>query len=136
MYLLMPASVAPPTLLPQMAVATSLAAMIPTTVAALGSQWRRGAVDRAWLRRLAPGVCGGALVGAWLVPHIDASAVAAAFVAYAGYFALRLLLATRGVHLPTPWTRWPAWVVSAAVGGVSVLAGVGGAIRRALSREP
>jgi uncharacterized protein len=128
MYLLMPAAVAPSALLPQMAVATSLAAMIPTTVTALASQWRRGAVDRVWLLRLAPGVCGGALVGAWLVPHIDANSVAAVFVAYAGYFALRLLLATRGVHLPTPWTRWPTWVVSTAVGGVSVLAGVGGAI--------
>ena len=128
MLLLIPPSVAPLDRLPQMAVATSLAAMIPTTVAALVAQWRRGAVDVHWLRRLGPGVCLGAIAGAMLLPHIAAQAVAAIFLVYAVYFALRLLLAPHGVRLPTPWVRWPVWVLATTIGGISVLAGVGGAI--------
>ncbi len=111
-----------------MAVATSLAAMVPTTVASLLMQYRRGAVDLPWLRRLAPGACGGALAGALVMPHLDARAVAAFFVAYASYFSLRLLLTARGRTLPAPWNRWPSTAVAAAIGAVSVLAGVGGAI--------
>ncbi len=114
--------------LQQMAVATSLAAMIPTTVAALLTQYRRGSVDLPWLRRLAPGACGGALAGALLMPHLDARAVAAFFLAYAAYFSLRLLLAARGCALSAPWNRWPSTPVAAAIGALSVLAGVGGAV--------
>ncbi|MEO5845946.1 MAG: sulfite exporter TauE/SafE family protein [Caldimonas sp.] len=128
MYLVLPPSVAPAAWLPQMAIATSLAAMIPTTATALFAQARRGAVDTDWLRRLAPGVCIGAVAGAVVAPHCDAGWVAVLFTAYASYFAVRLLLAPRGIRLPTPWTRWPCWIVATAVGGVSVLAGVGGAV--------
>jgi uncharacterized protein len=128
MVLLLPAAVGPTPLLPQMAVATSLMAMIPTTLAALRAQHRRGAVDAAWLARLAPGVCVGALIGAMLMPRIDARLVALLFVLYAGYFAVRLLLAASGRVLPAPWNAWPYPLVAALIGAVSVLAGVGGAI--------
>lgn len=113
---------------PQVAVATSLAAMIPTTVTALIAQQRRGAIDRAWLARLAPGACLGALIGAWLMPHFDPRVVAAVFVAYAGWFSLRMLCAARGRVMPAPWHRWPSLPVAAVIGVVSVLAGVGGAV--------
>lgn len=62
------------------------------------------------------------------MPRIDARIVSAMFVLYAGYFGLRLLLAARGRALPTPWSTWPCGVVASAIGAVSVLAGVGGAI--------
>jgi uncharacterized protein len=128
MILLLPAAVGPTPLLPQMAVATSLVAMIPTTLVALGAQHRRGAVDAGWLLRLLPGVCAGALIGAMLMPRIDARLVAGLFVLYAGYFALRLLLAAAGHPMRTPWTAWPCVPVATSIGMVSVLAGVGGAI--------
>jgi uncharacterized membrane protein YfcA len=113
---------------PQVAVATSLAAMIPTTVTALAAQWRRGAVDIGWLARMAPGACIGAVAGALLLPWLDARLVAAAFVVYASWFSARLLLTARGRSLPMPWNRWPATPVGAGIGLVSVLAGVGGAV--------
>lgn len=128
MMLLLPAAVGPTPLLPQMAVATSLVAMIPTTLAAMSAQHRRGSVDAAWLARLAPGVSVGALIGAMLMPRIDARLVAMLFVFYAGYFALRLLSVASGRVLPAPWNAWPSPLVAASIGIVSVLAGVGGAI--------
>lgn len=128
MIWLLPASTAPAALLPQMAVATSLAAMIPTTLAALLAQRRRGGVERDWLRRLLPGACAGAALGAVLLPAIAPGFVAWAFALYAAYFSARLLLAPHRVELPTPWLRWPAALMALVIGFVSVLAGVGGAI--------
>lgn len=128
MYLLLPAELAPSALLPKMAVATSLAAMIPTTLAALLAQWRRGAVDARWLARMAPGLGAGAIAGALLMPLLNPVWVALVFVVYAGYFALRLLLAARGRRLPSPWNAWPVLPVATLIGAVSVLAGVGGAV--------
>jgi uncharacterized membrane protein YfcA len=64
MLVLLPSALESPSGVPQMAVATSLTAMIPTTVTALIAQQRRGAVDLVWLRRLVPGACAGALFGA------------------------------------------------------------------------
>lgn len=128
LLLLLPLALEASAGLQQMAVATSLAAMIPTTAASLWTQYRRGSVDLPWLRRLAPSACGGALAGALVMPHLDARWVAAVFVAYAAYFSLRLLLAARGRVLPAPWNRWPSTPVAAAIGAVSVLAGVGGAV--------
>jgi uncharacterized membrane protein YfcA len=126
--LLLPAALGPLPLLPQMAVATSLAAMVPTTLTALASQHRRGAVHRAWLLRLAPWVCVGAWGGATLMPALDARLVAAAFLAYASYFSLRLWRAAGARPMAAPWVHWPSAPVAAAIGVVSVLAGVGGAI--------
>jgi uncharacterized membrane protein YfcA len=128
MLVLLPSALESPSGVPQMAVATSLTAMIPTTVTALIAQQRRGAVDLVWLRRLVPGACAGALFGALLMPRLDSRCVAVVFVFYAAYFSLRLLLAARGRALPAPWNAWPWTPVAAGIGALSVLAGVGGAI--------
>lgn len=110
--------------LPQIAVATSLAAMVPTTLSALVAQWRRGAVDAGALRGLSPGIALGALLGAALLPHLRPSWVAFSFAAYAGYFSWRQFQAR-----PAGWGEgWPLPLAGAAIGGVSVLAGVGGAV--------
>jgi uncharacterized protein len=115
--------------LAQMAVATSLAAMVPTTLSALFAQCRRGAVDAPWLRSLSPGVALGALLGAALLPVLPASWVAAVFAVYAGYFSWRQFQPRAGA--PSRTASGEAWRVSLAatlIGGVSVLAGVGGAV--------
>lgn len=128
LLLLLPFVLDPASSVPQIAVVTSLAAMIPTTVTALRAQWSRGAVDIGWLARLGPGACVGAVFGALLLPWLDARLVAAAFVAYASWFSARLLVSARGRVLPMPWNRWPPTPVGAGIGLVSVLAGVGGAV--------
>jgi uncharacterized protein len=128
LLLLWPAAMGDAALAPQVAVATSLAAMVPTTVTALLAQRRHGGVDAAWLWRMAPGACAGALIGALLMPWLDPRGVALAFLAYASWFSARLVLSARGRVLPAPWHRWPASLMATGIGVVSVLAGVGGAV--------
>lgn len=129
-------------LIPQIAVATSLAAMIPTAAAASWAQWRRGALAWTALRRLAPGVALGAAFGAWLAGNVRGSVVSLAFVAYAGYFAWRMWRSARvpapvatasqaviATHRSAPFAaRLPVGAVGLFIGVSSALAGVGGAI--------
>lgn len=112
----------------KMAAATSLAAMVPTTASALLSHWRAGAVECRWLLRLAPGALLGAWLGSRLLPWLDARMVSGIFVIYCACFSARMLAASRGRALAAPWARWPASLVSVAIGLVGVLAGLGGAI--------
>ena len=117
---------------PQVAVATSLAAMVPTALSALFTQYRRGFLDTKWVAQLAPGAAAGALVGAQLAQHIHGAWIAAFFAIYAGYFALKMLrnrvvdpeqsswLTLMIRRVKSPW-------IGLGIGSLSALAGVGGA---------
>ncbi|HTN49904.1 MAG TPA: sulfite exporter TauE/SafE family protein [Burkholderiaceae bacterium] len=132
LMLLLPQFDIAPNIAPQVAVATSLAAMVPTAVSALLTQHRRGFLDTRWVSRLAPGAAAGALTGAQLAKHIHGAWIAGFFALYAGYFALKMLrdpvvdpnhsshLARLIARVKRPW-------VALGIGGFSALAGVGGA---------
>lgn len=117
---------------PPIAVATSLAAMVPTALSALLTQYRRGFLDTKWVARLAPGAAAGALVGAQLAQYIHGAWIAAFFAIYAGYFAMKMLrngvvdpeqsswLTLKIRRLKSPW-------IGLGIGSLSALAGVGGA---------
>jgi uncharacterized protein len=123
--------------LPQVAVATALAATVPATASAVVAQYRRKALPGSWIRQLAPAAAAGAGVGALLAGRVDGSWVAAVFSVYAAYFGQRML---RGggarSQVPTqrpliPWARIFSWIptrmVGALIGTFSATAGVGGA---------
>lgn len=127
LYVLLPYTGVDATLLPQAAVATSLAAMVPTALSALWAQHRRGAVDYGWLTRLAPMVVAGAVAGSLLATRVHPALVSAVFAAHAG------LCATRMLRRPTPGNEsalclLPTPAAGLLIGGLSVLAGVGGAM--------
>jgi uncharacterized protein len=118
-------------IVPQVAVATSLAAMVPTAISAVLTQHRRGFLDRSIIAQLAPGAVLGALVGSQLAKVVGGVWVALFFMLYAGYFAWKMLndsaaappqrgLARAIAALPMP-------CVAAAIGALSAVAGVGGA---------
>ncbi|KLD73559.1 sulfite exporter TauE/SafE family protein [Xanthomonas hyacinthi] len=119
---------------PQVAVATALAATIPATASAVLAQYRRGALPIGWALRLAPTAGAGAAIGAAIAGSIHGVWVAAIFSAYAGYFGLCML---RGAGIPAPQpdqplahtlaTRVPASLVGGLIGLFSATAGVGGA---------
>lgn len=117
---------------PQVAVATSLAAMVPTALSALLTQYRRGFLDTKWVARLAPGAAAGALVGAQWAQHIHGAWIAAFFAMYAGYFALKMLRnPVAGDDQLSRLTRMVNRVkppcIGLGIGSLSALAGVGGA---------
>jgi uncharacterized protein len=117
---------------PKVAVATSLAAMVPTALSALLTQYRRGFLDTKWVAQLAPGAAAGALVGAQFAQHIHGAWIAAFFAMYAGHFALKMLrnpvVELEKSSRLTLMIRQakPRWI-GLGIGSLSALAGVGGA---------
>ena len=128
LMLLLPSFGIAPDHVPKVAVATSLAAMVPTACAAVLAQVRRGNFDLAWARRLAPSAAIGAIIGTTIATQLHGAWVAAIFSAYAGYFAVKMLRDSPALpadRKPRPIP--PAPVVGVVIGAFSAVAGVGGA---------
>jgi uncharacterized membrane protein YfcA len=109
-----------------LAVATSLATMLLTSLSSIVAHQRRGGIDWQVVRHLAPGLLIGAVLGAFLADRLSTPALGRVFGAYAMLAGLQLLLGAeaRGRRpLPGP-------AGSTAVGGVfgaiSSLVGIGG----------
>ncbi len=132
LLLLLPAFGIPAALLPKVAVATSLAAMIPTAAMAVYAQYKRGAIEYRWLKRMIPGACAGSVAGALLASSVSGTWVAIIFASYAGYFAVKMMInrprasGERGA-LSAAIANCPTPVIGALIGGFSAIAGVGGA---------
>ena len=80
-----------PEIVPKVAVATSLAAMVPTALSATFAQYRRGALDSTWVWRLVPGAAVGAAIGSQIAAMLSGPWVAVIFAVDSGYFALKML---------------------------------------------
>ena len=131
LILMLPAFGIDPALVPKVAVATSLAAMIPTACSAVFAQHQRGMLDISWVRRLAPGAAIGAAIGSQLAAAASGRWVAIVFAIYAGCIALKML---RGSAVNWDASRatsvigaLPASVVGVLIGAFASMAGVGGA---------
>ena len=130
LILMLPALGIDPALVPKVAVATSLAAMVPTACSAVFAQYRRGALDISWVRRLAPAAAIGAAIGSQLAAAASGRWVAIVFAIYAGSIALKML---RGSAVNGEAGRarvigaLPAPVVGVLIGAFASMAGVGGA---------
>jgi uncharacterized membrane protein YfcA len=132
LFLILPALGVDPGLVPKVAVATSLAAMVPTACSAVLAQHRRGKLDLDWVRRLAPGAAIGAALGSQLTAAVSGLWVAVFFAAYTGYFALRMLRDSQPTRRPPgriarAVAAMPIPLVGALIGALSAAAGVGGA---------
>ena len=109
------------------AVGTSLATIIPTSISSARAHHRRGAVNLDIVRRWAVFVLLGALLGAWIAAQVHSRVLAGVFAT------LALLVAAKMVFLPTsrnlteslpraPWT----FAIPAAIGCFSSMMGIGG----------
>jgi len=132
LFLLLPMLGVDPGVVPKVAVATSLAAMVPTACAAVFAHHRRGNLDIGWVRRLAPGAAMGAVIGSQLTAAVSARWVAIVFAVYTGYFALKMLRDLRSAPRPPgrvarAIATVPVPIVGALIGALSAMAGVGGA---------
>ncbi|PYG25603.1 sulfite exporter TauE/SafE family protein [Pelagimonas varians] len=117
----------PPELSMHMAVATSLATIIFTSVSSARAHNARGAVDRNLLRSWAPGLVFGALAGGILARYIDANGLRAIFGGIAVLVAINMLLPRTLVissTLPEGWL--PNGFLSGVTGLFSALMGIGG----------
>ncbi|MBB4844843.1 putative membrane protein YfcA [Paucibacter oligotrophus] len=117
------ASLAP---IAHMALGTSLASIVFTSVASVRAHHRRGAVDWPLVRRMSPGLVLGTLAGSWLAGQLSTPWLKSLFVAFAFYVGIQMLLNYR----PAPGRELPGPLgLHAAGGGIGVfsaLVGIGG----------
>ena len=117
----------PTALLVKIAVATSLATILFTSLSSVRAHHRRGAVRWRVAAGLAPGIVLGALLGAQLAGAMPAALLTLAFAGFVGYSATQMLVDRK----PRPGRQLPGAPGLAGVGGViglaSALVGAGGA---------
>ncbi len=111
----------------KMAIATSMATIMFTSLSSVRAHHRRGAVRWDLVRRLAPGlVAGGLLAGVGVFAAIKGAVLALIFAAFVGFSATQMLRNRR----PKPSRQMPgalgAGSVGAAIGFLSGLVGAGG----------
>lgn len=109
-----------------MAVATSLATIITTSVASMRAHHKKGAVDSELLRRWAPALAIGALAGGLAARYFDAAVLTGVFGIVG--LAVAINLATpRNLVIGETLPRSPIQVgIATVIGFVSSLMGIGG----------
>jgi len=112
----------------KMAIATSMATILFTSISSVRAHHARGAVRWELVRRLVPGiVLGGLLSGAGIFALIKGSALALVFAGFVGFSATQMLIDRK----PKPSRQMPGPAGATAAGGViglvSGLVGAGGA---------
>jgi uncharacterized protein len=117
-----------PQLAVKMAIATSMATILFTSISSVRAHHARGAVRWPLVARFAPGlVLGGLLAGAGVFSLIKGSALALVFAAFVGFSATQMLRNRK----PKPSRQMPGPVGTAAagtgIGFISGLVGAGGA---------
>jgi uncharacterized protein len=127
MTLLLSAKGMPPELIIKMAIATSLATICFTSIASVRAHHARRAVIWPIVRRLAPGIVVGSMLGAQIAKALPAPVLSLLFGGFVGFSATQMLLdrkprATRQLP-PTPGML----AAGGLVGLLSSLAGAGGA---------
>lgn len=113
----------------QMALATSLATILFTSLSSVRAHHRRGAVQWHLVRALAPGILIGSLLGARVVGYLPGRVLAGIFGVFIFWTAFRMLRGTaRQAAGPTGSLPGPAGLVGAGslIGGLSALLGAGG----------
>jgi uncharacterized membrane protein YfcA len=109
------------------AVATSMATIIPTAISSSRSHARRGSVDQAIVRLWLVPIVIGALLGALAASHVDGRVLAGIFGTVALAAALKMMLPLDHVVLHQGMPRGVAGVsIPAAIGAISAMMGIGG----------
>jgi uncharacterized protein len=109
------------------AVATSLATIIPTSIASSRAHHRRHAVDLPLVRRWAAFVLVGALAGTVIASGVHSSVLSAVFAVVALIVAIKMMLPLEGRTIAADVPRGvlvPA--IPTAIGAVSSMMGIGG----------
>jgi uncharacterized protein len=111
----------------QVCLGTSLATIIVTSTRSLLLHNRKGAVDWDNLRRWAPGIAAGAVVGVLVAARLKTTALLLIFGGFAGIVGLYMSFGRDHWRLAAQLPRGPlAWVMSALLGCLSVVMGIGG----------
>ena len=109
------------------AVATSLATIIPTSISSARAHHKRNAVDMQIVKRWALFVLIGALAGAWIAAQVHSRVLAMIFATLALLVALKMILLPQSRNLTDDVPRGPlVAVIPTAIGCLSSMMGIGG----------
>jgi len=118
-----------PNVAAHIAVATSLAAIVPTAVVSFLGHWRAGNTDFAFLRNWGPGIAAGVIAAQLIAPHIRGAAMSGTFGLVCVAFAVRFAVpAYFGLVLDRPPGGLFPMASGVVIGAVSGFAGIGGGI--------
>jgi uncharacterized membrane protein YfcA len=109
-----------------LAVGTSLATIVPTSVASVRAHHKHGAVQWSVLMRLGPGFAFGALLGAMAATHVASDQLRLLFGVFLCLIAAQLMRASN----PRPQRNLPGpsslFTIGTLIGALSALLGIGG----------
>lgn len=109
-----------------LALGTSLASIMFTSISSLRAHHARGAVDWSVVRSITPGIMAGTFFGSWVAAQLSTRFLKAFFVIFLYYVAIQMLLNIK----PKPHRQLPGPLamtgVGGLIGGVSSLVGIGG----------
>ncbi|WP_405220754.1 sulfite exporter TauE/SafE family protein [Lentisalinibacter sediminis] len=109
------------------AVATSLATIIPTSLSSSRAHWQRGSVDLELARRWAPAVFVGACAGVLIADRLHSDTLTAIFAVMAVIFGVKMWLPLDDVVLRDEVPRGTtALSLPFSIGALSTLMGIGG----------
>ena len=109
------------------AVATSLATIIPTSLSSARAHHQRKSVDMELIRRWAVFVLLGSLAGAWIAAQVHSRVLAMIFATLALLIAIKMTFLPQSRNLTEEVPRGPfVAVIPAAIGCVSSMMGIGG----------
>lgn len=109
------------------AVATSLATIVPTSLSSTRSHHRRGSVDFALARNWGLFILLGSILGAWLASGMHSAGMSLVFALVIAVMALRMLLPAGSLALVREIPSGPLGrVFPLGIGGVSSIMGIGG----------
>jgi uncharacterized membrane protein YfcA len=116
----------PPDSLMHYAVGSSLATIVPTSIASLVSHHRRGGIHWLAVQGMTPGIVLGALGGAWFAVAISSPALRLLFGGFELLVALQLLAGRQpAAHRALPGAAGLGFA-GGVIGAVSALLGIGG----------
>ncbi|PWG64882.1 sulfite exporter TauE/SafE family protein [Spiribacter halobius] len=110
-----------------LAVGTSLATIIPTSIISARAHYRKGGLDPALLRSLGPAVLVGALIGGLAGSAVDGAVLSAVFAVVALLVAANMALRPEGSALAADLPRGVGRAaIGMVIGGLSAIMGIGG----------
>lgn len=113
-------------LIMHLALGTSMASIIFTSVSSFLAHHKRGAVNWSVVRRICPGVLLGTFMGTFIAAWMPASLLKGIFVAFLYYVAVQMLLDRRPKPSRDLPGVWGMVGVGGGIGVVSSLVGIGG----------
>ena len=109
------------------AVATSLATIIPTSISSARAHYRRDAIDFTVIRYWSPWIVAGAIAGILIAANVGAEFLAAVFAIVALAVSIKMALPLEDKNLADDIPRGVAGpIIPVLIGAVSTLMGIGG----------